>query len=91
MLEKMMQVALPRLNTGKSETVDNKISRRVQEAFKGDDSLENNNLDSRNEKEIEFDAVMTYSETELLQTMDFEQMSSEEINRAKQIISKMDF
>lgn len=91
LLEKMMQVALPRLNTGKSETVDNKISRRVQEAFKGDDSLENNNLDSRNEKEIELDAVMTYSETELLQTMDFEQMSSEEINRAKQIISKMDF
>ena len=89
LLEKMMQLALPRLNTGTPETSDADINRRVQEAFNTDNISEDNYVDASTEDELEFDAVMTYSESELLQGMDFEQMSSAEINKAKQVIAQM--
>jgi uncharacterized protein with von Willebrand factor type A (vWA) domain len=41
------------------------------------------------EEEIEFDAAMTASRREVLQTMDFEQMSAEEIQAAKSAIARM--
>ena len=89
LLEKMMQLALPRLNTGTPETSDSDINRRVQEAFNTDNISEDNYADASTEDELEFDAVMTYSESELLQGMDFEQMSSDEINKAKKVIAQM--
>ena len=89
LLEKMMQLALPRLNTGTTETSDSDINRRVQEAFNTDNISEDNYVDASTEDELEFDAVMTYSESELLQGMDFEQMSSDEINKAKKVIAQM--
>lgn len=89
LLEKMMQLALPRLNTGTPETSDSDINRRVQEAFNTDNISEDNYVDASAEDELEFDAVMTYSESELLQGMDFEQMSSAEIKKAKQVIAQM--
>ena len=89
LLEKMMQLALPRLNTGTPETSDADINRRVQEAFNTDNISEDNYVDASTEDELEFDAVMTYSESELLQGMDFEQMSSDEINKAKKVIAQM--
>ena len=89
LLEKMMQLALPKLNTGTPETSDADINRRVQEAFNTDNISEDNYLDASTEDELEFDAVMTYSESELLQGMDFEQMSSDEINKAKKVIAQM--
>ena len=89
LLEKMMQLALPRLNTGTPETSDADINRRVQEAFNKDNISEDNYVDASTEDELEFDAVMTYSESELLQGMDFEQMSSDEINKAKKVIAQM--
>ena len=89
LLEKMMQLALPRLNTGTPETSDSDINRRVQEAFNTDNISEDNYVDASTEDELEFDAVMTYSESELLQGMDFEQMSSDEINKAKKVIAQM--
>ena len=84
-----MQLALPRLNTGTPETSDSDINRRVQEAFNTDNISEDNYVDASTEDELEFDAVMTYSESELLQGMDFEQMSSDEINKAKKVIAQM--
>ena len=89
LLEKMMQLALPRLNTGTPETSDSDINRRVKEAFNTDNISEDNYVDASTEDELEFDAVMTYSESELLQGMDFEQMSSDEINMAKKVIAQM--
>ena len=89
LLEKMMQLALPKLNTGTPETSDADINRRVQEAFNTDNISEDNYVDASTEDELEFDAVMTYSESELLQGMDFEQMSSDEINKAKKVIAQM--
>ena len=89
LLEKMMQLALPKLNTGTPETSDADINRRVQEAFNTDNISEDNYVDASTEDELEFDAVMTYSESELLQGMDFEQMSYDEINKAKKVIAQM--
>ena len=89
LLEKMMQLALPKLNTGTPETSDADINRRVQEAFNTDNISKDNYVDASTEDELEFDAVMTYSESELLQGMDFEQMSSDEINKAKKVIAQM--
>ena len=89
LLEKMMQLALPKLNTGTPETSYADINRRVQEAFNTDNISEDNYVDASTEDELEFDAVMTYSESELLQGMDFEQMSSDEINKAKKVIAQM--
>ena len=89
LLEKMMQLALPGLNTGTPETSDSDINRRVQEAFNTDNIYEDNHVDASAEDELEFDAVMTYSESELLQGMDFEQMSAAEINKAKQVIAQI--
>lgn len=89
LLEKIMQLALPRLNTGTPEPSDADINRRVQEAFNTDNIAEDKYVNASTEDELEFDAVMTYSETELLQGMDFEQMSSEEIDKAKKIIAQM--
>ena len=89
LLEKMMQLALPKLNTGTPETSYADINRRVQEAFNTDNISEDNHVDASTEDELEFDAVMTYSESELLQGMDFEQMSSDEINKAKKVIAQM--
>ncbi len=89
LLEKMMQLALPRLNTGTPETSDADISRRVQEAFNTDNISEENYVHPSTEDQLKIDAVMTYSESELLQGMDFEQMSSDEINKAKKVIAQM--
>ena len=89
LLEKMMQLALPKFNTGTPETSDADINRRVQEAFNTDNISKDNYVDASTEDELEFDAVMTYSESELLQGMDFEQMSSDEINKAKKVIAQM--
>ena len=89
LLEKMMQLALPKLNTGTPETSDADKNRRVQEAFNTDNISKDNYVDASTEDELEFDAVMTYSESELLQGMDFEQMSSDEINKAKKVIAQM--
>jgi len=89
LLEKMMQLALPRLNTGTLEASDADINRRVQEAFNTDNMSKENYVHPSTEDELKFDAVMTYSESELLQGMDFEQMSSDEINTAKKVIAQM--
>jgi len=89
LLEKMMQLALPRLNTGTPGASDADINRRVQEAFNTDNMSKENYVHPSTEDELKFDAVMTYSESELLQGMDFEQMSSDEINKAKKVIAQM--
>ena len=92
-LEKMMQMVLPemKLATDGSEDEAEQISRRVAEALsqQQETGTESSAPDEDGEKEIQLDAVMTYSEQELLQGMDFEKMSAEEIRAAHQAIEKM--
>jgi len=85
-LERMMSILLPQLQV---ETEDGEqgdpMSRRVAEAIQGEQEQEG----EQGEDELEFDAAFTYSNREVLQEMDFEQMSAEEIAQARAVIARM--
>jgi len=85
-LERMMGILLPEVITEPPpETMQ--PSRRLIEAMqpKGADA----ESEKEREEEIEFDAAMTASASEVLQTMDFEEMSADEVARAKAQIARM--
>jgi len=92
-LEKMMQMVLPEMKlAGDADEEDaEKVSRRVAEALsqQQEPGQDANAPDREQEQEIQLDAVMTYSDEELLQSMDFEKMSAEEIRAARRAIEKM--
>jgi len=87
-LERMMSVLLPQMQVSADEEdqAADPLSRRIADAMnKGKDATE----EPQAEDEIEFDATFTYSDREVLQDMDFEQMTAEEIARARAIIARM--
>ena len=86
LLEKMMGLLLPEMRSPDAPQGE-EMSRRLAEALHPGQSDARN--DRPQEKEIELDAAMTFSDREVLQGMDFEQMSAEEIARAKQMIRRM--
>jgi uncharacterized protein with von Willebrand factor type A (vWA) domain len=85
-LERLLGIMLPEIDGGPPPE-QMQASRRIAEAMapKGDTPQR----DEEREKEVEFDAAMTASARELLQSMDFEDMSADEIARAKAAISRM--
>jgi uncharacterized protein with von Willebrand factor type A (vWA) domain len=88
LLERAMAMLLPQLR-GSAETAEDQaeMSRRLAEALareRGGDGL-----DDEREEKVEVDAVMTYSDRELLQKMDFEKMSAAEIAKARRLIAAM--
>ena len=86
LLEKMMGLLLPEMRSPDAPQGE-EMSRRLAEALHPGQS---DAPDERpQEKEIELDAAMTFSDREVLQRMDFEQMSVEEITRAKRLIRRM--
>lgn len=86
LLERMMGILLPDID-GEAPPEQEPPMRRIQEALqpKGEEGQS----EEEREQELEFDAAMTASARELLQEMDFEDMSAEEIARAKQAIARM--
>tara|TARA_R110002110_G_scaffold176345_2_gene380428 strand:+ start:1394 stop:2668 length:1275 start_codon:yes stop_codon:yes gene_type:complete len=90
LLERMMGILLPSVDGGEEPAPEEQPLRRLQEALA---QQQENDADSEEEQEqeeeIELDAAMTVSERELLQTMDFEEMSADEIEAAKRAISQM--
>ena len=90
LLERMMGILLPSIDTEENSPPEEQALRRLQEALSQQDDPKNESEDEKEqEEEIELDAAMTVSERELLQTMDFEEMSTDEIEAAKRAISKM--
>ncbi|MBT3171196.1 MAG: VWA domain-containing protein [Rhodospirillaceae bacterium] len=63
-----------------------KISRRVADALSPDNDV---NPQDEQEVEVELDTSQTYSAMEILQEMDFESMSAEEVEEAKRVIAEM--
>ncbi len=63
-----------------------RVSRRVADALSPDNEV---NPQDEQEVEIELDTSQTYSAMEILQEMDFESMSAEEVEEAKQVIAEM--
>ena len=62
------------------ETEQRALSRRVSEALRPPGG---ENAEQPSQPEYELDAALTWSDKELLREMDFEQMSAEEIAKAK--------
>lgn len=83
LMERMLAAMLPTVQS--PEQNNTQLLKRLSDALQSD----NKNEVELQEQEIEFDASFTYSDTEILQEKDFEQMSTEEIERAKQIIQEL--
>lgn len=88
-LERMNALILPSLVDNEQQNDTEEINRRLAEALKGDkpDNDQDSSQDD-SEPDLTIDAVMTWSARELLQEMDFEKMSSEELSLAKRAIKK---
>ena len=89
-LEKMMHLLLPEtvMSGAKDSEQDSTLSKRVADAFLSGEAAQREANDS-DEVEIEFDAVLTWSDQEVLRSQDFEKMSAEEIALAKKAIAAM--
>ena len=84
-IERMMSAMLPVVRVENNDA--EQISRRVSEAM----TPVAQQFDNENESgsEIEFDASFTFSNDEVLQEKDFEQMSQDEIEEAKKAIREL--
>ena len=86
-LERIMRMMLPELQGEAPSSEDSReLSRRLAEAMKQENPGEG---EGEEKEEIEIDAVMTWSDKEVLRDQDFEKMTAEEVARAKQIIKSM--
>ncbi|MEM1417936.1 MAG: VWA domain-containing protein [Myxococcota bacterium] len=83
-MNQALAILLPRSKAPKRKP---QARRRVLEAFKRPPTSEEENAKPRDELQV--DMALTASKTEKLQTKDFEQMTAEELERAKQAIAKM--
>jgi len=89
LLERMRHLLLPQVDIGGAEEGE-EASRRVAEAFAPErEPGRGGDGDEPEAPEVEIDAFMTYSERELLQHKDFEQMSAEELAAARREIRRM--
>ncbi|MDH3739206.1 MAG: VWA domain-containing protein [Alphaproteobacteria bacterium] len=89
-LERMSALILPTLVDQNAPPEAEEINRRLAEALKGDPPDAGEDGDGEEEEpEVTVDAVMTWSAREILQDMDFEKMSSEELDQAKRAIARM--
>ncbi len=85
-MERMMGIMLPEIDV-EAPIEAEPPSRRIQDALSSKDVGDDD--EREREEEIEFDAAMTTSAREVLQEMDFEDMSADEIAEAKAAISRM--
>jgi len=89
LLERMMAMLLPTLTTSEEVDKGEELIRRLAEALQREGNGHDREGEPPGEEEVEFDAAMTYSQRELLQGIDFEKMSSEELDAAKRLVSRM--
>ena len=89
LLERMLRMMLPELEGELDSDKDKnkEISRRLAEALQ---SKKESQPEQKQEEELDIDAAYTFSDKELLQTMDFEMMSLSEIEEAKKLIRQME-
>jgi hypothetical protein len=88
-LERMMQMMLPALRVPTAdEDKDDELMRRLAEALHPDRAGQGDGEEPPPD-EVEIDASLTWSDREVLQQMDFEKMSAQELAKAKQAIAAM--
>ncbi|QOL80591.1 vWA domain-containing protein [Pseudooceanicola spongiae] len=89
-MEHMMSLLLPAVRGAQEDRAAEAAQKRAAEALlDGANPKVPPRDDSPEEVEIEIDAARTQSSDERLRTLDFEQMSTEEIARAKRMIARL--
>lgn len=87
LLERLVSLALPEAQGSGEETgSQEEMKRRLAEALHQDRET---NQSDQEEIEYEFDASLTWSDQDALQTLDFEQMSLDEVEAAKKAITHL--
>ena len=87
-LERMMSMVLPTAQLGEGEAPESDISPRIAEALTAG-ATPQDDIKTRETEEVEFDATLTFSQDEVLREMDFEKMTSSEIEAAKSAMRRM--
>lgn len=87
-LERMMSLMLPQLEADLPPQGP-EASRRVADALGPEKTPGQGEGESDSEEVVQLDAVMTWSDRELLQAKDFEQMSAEEIAAARREVQRL--
>ncbi|WP_425098266.1 vWA domain-containing protein [Tropicibacter sp. S64] len=89
-LEHMMSLMLPAVRGVQEEKIAAAAEKRAAQALLGDQMPELPQPEENEDGEqIEIDASMTMSAEEKLRTLDFEQMSTEEIMQAKRMLARL--
>ena len=88
LLERMLGLLMPQMDGEEELPPEEPPNRRVMEAM-NPENKDGKDPEEEKEPEIDVEATMTASSNELLQKMDFEDMSAEEISQAKAAISRM--
>lgn len=90
-LEHMMSAMLPAIRGVQEERMANPAEKRAAEALLDGVRPEEEASETESEEgtEVEIDSTMTISTEERLRSLDFEQMSTEEVARAKRIIAQL--
>jgi hypothetical protein len=87
-LERMLGLLLPSIRSPADDD-SRELSRRLAEALRGAGRLPELPDHERDDSEIEIDTTLTFSDKEVLQTIDFEKMSNAELAHAKAAIAAM--
>ena len=87
LLERMLHTLLPQVQVEIDPDKNDAVLRRVAEDLAKGEGAEQ--WEEAVEEEIEFDAALTYSAREVLQGMDFEAMSVDEVAQARAVIARM--
>jgi len=87
-LERMMSLVLPQNPAALNDDEPAEMNRRLAEAL-GQDKPPAVDEIPPDDAEVAIDAVLTWSQNEVLSDMDFEKMSSEELAQAKAAIAQM--
>jgi hypothetical protein len=88
LLERMLGLLMPQISGEEEMPPEEPPNRRVMEAM-NPENKDGKDPEEEKEPEIDVEATMTASSNELLQKMDFEDMSAEEISKAKTAIARM--
>jgi uncharacterized protein with von Willebrand factor type A (vWA) domain len=89
-LEHMMSMMLPAIRGVQEEKLAQAAEKRAAQALLGDEMPEIPEREQSEEAtQIEIDASMTMSAEEKLRSLDFEQMSNEEVAQAKKMLARL--
>src|SRR5690242_3633930 len=90
LLERMMHLLLPTLESDRPEDQREEVNRRVGEALAAEKKPgQGEGEDEEDEPTLELDATLTFSAKEQIQEKDFEQMTAAELAEARREIERL--